>query len=220
MTRELTFGRRAAASGNPRSLVVFLHGYGADGNDLLGLADPLAMHLPDTVFIAPNAPEDCTANPFGYQWFPIPSMGGSTVAEAEAGLARAAEDLNAFLDARMAEEGMTLAQTALVGFSQGTMMALHVAPRRAAPVAAVVGFSGRLLHPETFAAEMVCAPPTQLIHGDQDPLVPLAAMREATTVMMEAGVEVHSHVSRGTAHGIAPDGLALALSFLKDHIPG
>jgi phospholipase/carboxylesterase len=67
---------------------------------------------------------------------------------------------------------------------------------------------------------MVCAPPTQLIHGDQDPLVPLAAMREATTVMMEAGVEVHSHVSRGTAHGIAPDGLALALSFLKDHIPG
>lgn len=220
MTRDLTFGRRAAASGTARSLVVFLHGYGADGNDLLGLADPLSMHLHDTVFIAPDAPEDCPSNPSGFQWFPIPFIDGSSVAKAEAGLASAAEDLNAFLDARMADEGMTEAQTALVGFSQGTMMALHVAPRRAAPVAAVVGFSGRLLHPETFAAEMVCAPPTQLIHGDQDPMVPIAAMREATTVMMKAGIEVYSHVSRGTGHGIAPDGLALALSFLKDRLPG
>jgi phospholipase/carboxylesterase len=219
MTRPLTYGRHAAASGKARSLVVFLHGYGADGADLLGLADPLSLHLPDTEFIAPNAPEECASNPFGYQWFPIPFIDGSSEEQAAQGLARAAEDLNAFLDARMAEEGMSAAQTALVGFSQGTMMALHVAPRRAAPMAAVVGFSGRLMHPELFAEEMVCAPPTQLIHGDEDPVVPLSSMREATTVMMRAGVEVHSHVSRGTGHGIAPDGLALALSFLKDRLP-
>lgn len=220
MTRPLTFGRRGAASGQARSMVVFLHGYGADGNDLLGLADPLSLHLPDTLFIAPNAPEDCAANPFGFQWFPIPFIDGSSEEAMEDGLIRAAADLNAFLDERMTEEGMSAGQTALVGFSQGTMMALHVAPRRPAPVAAVVGFSGRLMHPERFADEMVCAPPTQLIHGDMDPVVPLSSMREATTVMMRAGVEVHSHVSRGTGHGIAPDGLALALSFLKDRIPG
>lgn len=219
MTRPLTFGRRAAASGQARSMVVFLHGYGADGNDLLGLADPLSLHLPGTVFIAPNAPEDCASNPFGYQWFPIPFIDGSSEAAMEQGLIRATEDLNAFLDDRMAEEGMLPSQTALVGFSQGTMMALQVAPRRPVPMAAVVGFSGRLMHPESFADDMVCAPPTQLIHGDEDPVVPLSAMREATTVMMRAGVEVHSHVSRGTGHGIAPDGLALALSFLKDRIP-
>lgn len=219
MTRALTFGRHAAASGPARSMVVFLHGYGADGNDLLGLADPLSLHLRKTVFIAPNAPEDCASNPFGYQWFPIPFIDGSSEEDMELGLTRASVDLNAFLDERMKEEGMTAAQTALVGFSQGTMMALHVAMRRAEPMAAVVGFSGRLMHPERFADEKVCAPPTQLIHGDEDPVVPLSSMREATTVMMRAGVEVHSHVSRGTGHGIAPDGLALALSFLKDRIP-
>lgn len=219
MTRPLTFGRHAAASGPARSMVVFLHGYGADGNDLLGLADPLSLHLPGTVFIAPNAPEDCASNPFGFQWFPIPFIDGSSEEAMEQGLIRAAGDLNAFLDERMAEEGMLPSQTALVGFSQGTMMALHVAPRRPVPLAAVVGFSGRLIHPERFADDKVCAPPTQLIHGDEDPVVPLSSMREATTVMMRAGVEVHSHVSRGTGHGIAPDGLALALSFLKDRIP-
>jgi predicted esterase len=124
--------------------VIFLHGYGADGNDLLGLADPLAPHMPDTVFVAPNAPERSAMNPMGYQWFPIPWIDGSSEEQSEAGMVRAVEDLNAFLDTVMAEEGVTPAQTILVGFSQGTMMSLHVAPRRAEAMAGVVGFSGRL----------------------------------------------------------------------------
>ena len=116
MTRELKFGRKAARSGKTRSLVVFLHGYGADGADLLGLADPLAQHLPDTVFVAPDAPEPCAGNPMGRQWFGIPWMDGTPEEEAKAGVARSAEDLNAFLDARLAAEGLGPEALAAVGF--------------------------------------------------------------------------------------------------------
>lgn len=217
--QELKFGRRAAKSAQARSLVVFLHGYGADGADLLGLADPLAPHLPDTVFVAPNAPEPCRGNPFGFQWFPIPWLDGSSQQEAEAGLARAAAALDGFLDARLAEEGLAPEALALVGFSQGTMMALQVAPRRAAPVAGIVGFSGRLLAPETLAAEVVSRPPVLLIHGDADEIVPFAALAQAADGLSATGFEVYTHVSRGTGHGIAPDGLSAALQFLHHRLP-
>ena len=130
MTRELKFGRRAALSGQPRSVVVFLHGYGADGADLLGLADPMAPHLRNTVFVAPDAPEPCSGNPFGRQWFPIPWLDGSSELAAATGLARSAQDLDGFLDARMKDEKIDAQHVALVGFSQGSMMALHVSPRR------------------------------------------------------------------------------------------
>ncbi|MBC7142476.1 MAG: dienelactone hydrolase family protein [Rhodobacteraceae bacterium] len=219
MTRELKFGRKPARSGAARSLVVFLHGYGADGADLLGLADPLAPHLPGTVFIAPDAPDPCAGNPFGRQWFPIPWLDGSTEAAAAEGLARSSEDLNAFLDARLAEEGMTPDRLAVIGFSQGTMMALHVLPRRSAPVAGIVGFSGRLLAPERLAAEAVSKPPVLLVHGDQDPMVPFADMGLAGQALTDAGFETYGHVMKGTGHGIAPDGLSVALTFLSDRLP-
>ena len=219
MTRELEFGRRAALSGKPTSLVIFLHGYGADGEDLLGLADPLGPHLPGTEFLAPNAPERCPGSPFGYQWFPIPWLDGSSEAAAAAGLAGAAEDLNGFLDMVAEQTGIAAAQTALVGFSQGTMIALHVAARRAEPLAAVVGFSGRLLAPEKLAAETRSRPPVLLVHGDQDNVVPPQDMPKAATALEAAGFAVQTHVSKGTAHGIAPDGLSLALWFLRERLP-
>lgn len=219
MTRDLTFGRRDAQSGKARSLVVFLHGYGADGADLLGLADVLAPHLPDTVFVAPDAPEPCAGNPFGRQWFPIPWLDGSSEAEAQAGLTRAAADLDAFLDQRLADEGLSPAALALVGFSQGTMMALHVAPRRDEAVAGIVAFSGRLLAPERLADELKSRPPVVLIHGDADQMVPFAEMGRAGQALVAAGFETYGHVMRGTGHGIAPDGLSVALSFLKDRLP-
>lgn len=219
MTRELEFGRRAAKSGTAKSLVVFLHGYGADGNDLLGLADPLAPFLPDTVFISPDAPEPCAGNPFGRQWFPIPWLDGSAPEAAAEGMARSADDLNAFLDARLAAEGMTAADLALVGFSQGTMMSLEVAPRRAEPMAAVVGFSGRLIGPERLADEVLSRPPILLLHGDADEMVPFSDMAAAGNALAGAGFEVYAHVMRGTGHGISPDGLSAALSFLKDRLP-
>ncbi|WP_127903222.1 alpha/beta hydrolase [Solirhodobacter olei] len=220
MTRELQFGRRAPVSGKAKSLVVFLHGYGADGADLLGLADPLGPHLPDTVFIAPDAPERCGGNPFGYQWFPIPWIDGSSEAAAAAGMAEAMADLNAFLDARLAEEGLDDSALALVGFSQGTMMALAVAPRRPSACACVVGFSGMLVAPERLAAETVSRPPVLLVHGDADEVVPPAAMPAAAEALRAAGFAVSTHVCRGVGHGIAPDGLSLALQALKEHLPG
>ena len=220
MTRKLNVHRRGALSGKTRSVVVFLHGYGADGQDLLGLADPLAPHLKDTVFLAPDAPEPCPGNPFGFQWFPIPWLDGSSEAAAADGLARSAADLDGFLDGVCADEGVKPSELALVGFSQGTMISLHVALRRAVPVAGVVGFSGRLLVPERLSAEIKCRPPVLLIHGDADQVVPPSDMPKAALALRAAGVEVQTHVSRGVAHGIAPDGLSLALGFLKGHLPG
>jgi phospholipase/carboxylesterase len=217
--RELRFGRRAARSGVARSVVVFVHGYGADGADLLGLADAFAPHLPDTVFVAPDAPERCVGGGFGYQWFPIPWLDGSDVALAEAGLDAATRDLDGFLDARLADEGLGPEALALVGFSQGAMISLHLAPRRAVALAGVVAISGRLLRPEALAAEAVVRPPVLLVHGDQDPVVPFADIGRAGDALVTAGFETFGHVMRGTGHGIAPDGVGVAVQFLKERLP-
>jgi phospholipase/carboxylesterase len=220
MPRPLTSARRGAAKGSATSVVVFVHGYGADGGDLLGLAGPLAPHLPGTAFYSPDAPERCANNPFGFQWFPIPWLDGSSEAAAQAGMAAAVEDLNAFLDGVLTAEGLEPAAMALVGFSQGTMMSLHVAPRRAEPVAAVVGFSGRLLAPERLAPEAVSKPPVLLIHGDADEMVPVTDLPKAAEALSAAGFETYAHVCRGLGHGIDNEGLSMALQFLRARLPG
>ena len=219
MTRELKFGRKAAKSGKARSLVVFLHGYGADGADLLGLADPLADHLPDTVFMAPDAPDACAGNPFRRQWFPIPRFDGSSEVDAAVAMNRAAADLNAFLDQRLADEGLTPAALALVGFSQGAMMALHVAPRRAKPMAGVVAISGQLMRAQLLGLETVSKPPILLVHGDRDDVVDFNEMQRAGQALQAAGFDTFGHVMKGTGHGIAPDGLGVAMQFLKERLP-
>lgn len=215
--RELRFGRKGAAQGKARSLVVFLHGYGADGADLLGLADVLGPHLPDTAFVAPDAPERC-AGGFGYQWFPIPRFDGSTETMAAAGIAASSADLNAFLDARLSEEGLAPDRLVLMGFSQGAMMSLHVAPRRAEAVAGVVAISGRLLRPEALAAEARVKPPILIMHGDQDQVVPFAELARAGDALVAAGFQVFGHVMTGSGHGIAPDGLGVALQFITERL--
>ena len=219
MTRVLTAGRKEPQSGDTRSAVVFLHGYGANGADLLGLADPLADHLPDTLFIAPDAPENCAGSPFGYQWFPIPWIDGSSEEESSRGMQQAVEDLNAFLDALMVDEDLLPEQVCLFGFSQGTMMSLHVAPRREDPVAGIVAFSGRLLEPELLADEVQSRMPILLVHGDQDDVVPVQSLPQAAEALQNAGfTDVYAHVMKGTAHGIAPDGLSVALAFIRDQL--
>ncbi len=219
MTRALQSGRRDPVSGEIRSAVIFLHGYGANGADLLGLADPLGEHLPDTLFLAPDAPESCAGAPFGYQWFPIPWIDGSSEEESRAGLYRAAEDLNAFLDGVMVDEDLLPEQVIVLGFSQGTMMALHVLPRREDEVAGICAFSGRLLEPELLVDELECRPPVLLVHGDQDDVMPIQALPEAAEALQRAGwKEVYAHVMKGTAHGIAPDGLSVALAFMRDRL--
>jgi phospholipase/carboxylesterase len=200
------------------AVVVFLHGYGADGADLLGLADPLSPHLPGVAFHAPDAPERSINNPFGFQWFPIPWLDGSTEAQAKEAMGRSIALLNAWLDKVLADEGLTADRMVVVGFSQGTMMALHVLPRRDEAVAGIIGFSGRLLVPELLAAEAKVKPPVLLLHGDQDPMVPFQDMTLAGEALEQAGFAVYGHVMKGTGHGISPDGLSVALSFLRDRL--
>jgi phospholipase/carboxylesterase len=210
---SLTGPERPALSGPADSLVVFLHGYGADGNDLIGLAEPLAPHLPNTRFLAPNAPQRCANNPFGFQWFPIPRLDGTPEAVARGQAVAAFSTLDGWLDAVAAETPAE--RTVLVGFSQGTMMALQVGLRRPVPFAGIVGFSGWLFEPEALATETASRPPVLLVHGDQDPMVPFASLGQAERTLTAAGVEVAAHVSRGVGHGIAPDGLGLALGFIR-----
>ncbi|SLN13717.1 alpha/beta hydrolase [Roseisalinus antarcticus] len=219
MTRALKAERREALSGEIRSAVIFLHGYGANGADLIGLAEPLAEHMPDTLFLAPNAPEMSVAAPGMLQWFPIPWIDGSSEEESKQGLARAAEDLDAFLDGVMVDEDLLPEQVLIFGFSQGTMMALYVVPRREDPVAGIVAFSGRLLEPEALVDEVVSRPPVLLVHGDEDPVVPVEALPQAAEGLQEAGwTDVFAHIQKGTAHGIANDGLSVALAFMREQL--
>lgn len=219
MSKTLESGSKAAQSGAATSLVVFLHGYGADGADLLGIADVLGPHMPDTEFHAPNAPERCVGNPFGFQWFPIPWLDGSSEQAAADSLAASSYLLNAYLDALTEDRGIPAERICLVGFSQGTMMSLHVAPRRPEPVAGIVGFSGRLLGPEALASEAVSKPPILLAHGDKDDVVPFSSMNEAATALTAAGFDTQTHVMPNTPHGISPDGLSAALRFLIEKLP-
>ena len=214
MTVILDSNRVNSRSGVDSSLVIFLHGYGANGNDLLGLADQLSEHLPDTVFLAPDAPETCSVNPGGFQWFPIPWIDGSTEEESERGLLRATEDLRMFIKQSMEEEGLSEAETILIGFSQGTMMALHVGPRMVDSILGIIGFSGRILNPESLLEDCKSKPPTLLIHGDQDDVVPFSSLSTAESTLQECGFEVETHVLEGTGHGISPDGLLACLNFI------
>ena len=214
MTVILDSNRVNSRSGVDSSLVIFLHGYGANGNDLLGLADQLSEHLPDTVFLAPDAPETCSVNPGGFQWFPIPWIDGSTEEESERGLLRATDDLRMFIKQSMEEEGLSEAETILIGFSQGTMMALHVGPRMVDSILGIIGFSGRILNPEYLLEDCKSKPPTLLIHGDQDDVVPFSSLSTAESTLQECGFEVETHVMEGTGHGISPDGLLACLNFI------
>ncbi|MEE9389528.1 MAG: alpha/beta fold hydrolase [Paracoccaceae bacterium] len=218
MIRGLESARRGPAQGQAKQVVVFLHGYGADGNDLLGLANPLEPHMPDTAFVAPNAPEQCVGNPMGFQWFPIPWLDGSSEEESARAMQAGVADLNAYLDQILLDEGLSADRMILLGFSQGTMMSLHVAPRRVPAVAGVVGFSGRLLEPESLAEDVVARPPVLLLHGDQDEMVPPASMPDAAQALAENGFDVITNVMEGTGHGIDPNGLSMALAFMRDKL--
>jgi phospholipase/carboxylesterase len=214
---KLKVHQKPAQSGETNSLVVFLHGYGADGGDLLGLSEPLGQHMPDTAFAAPDAPNQSTANPQGYQWAPVPWIDGSNEVDAARDFAASADLVDQMLTGLLEEHGLTPDRLIVLGFSQGCMLSLHVAPRRPEPIAGIVGISGRLLFPERLD-EVVSKPPVMLIHGDADDVVPFASMGEAGDALQGAGFTVYGHVMRGTGHGIAPDGLSAALGFMLDQL--
>lgn len=205
-----------AAGGRARSLVVLLHGLGADGNDLIELAPYWAEQLPSTAFVSPHAPFPCDMAPYGRQWFSLQDRDPHRML---AGVAAAAPILDAFLDAQLETHRLDASALALVGFSQGTMMSLHVAPRRPRAAAAVVGFSGSLVGGDALGAEVKSRPPVLLVHGDADPIVPFAAMGAARDALTAVGIEVMTERRPGLVHSIDPQGLAKAGAFLARCLP-
>jgi phospholipase/carboxylesterase len=213
--RNLTGPRLPAARGAATHLVVLCHGYGADGNDLIGLAPHWQRLMPTVSFVAPNAPEPCAAGP-GYQWFPISRLDPAAMRQ---GVEQAGATLDAFLDAELARANLPEERLALVGFSQGTMMSLHVGLRRAAAPAAIVGYSGLLVEPpdgnlEAFAAEIKVRPPVLLVHGDRDELIPPQALFAAGEGLAALGLNAQWHLSAGVGHGIDAEGLRHGGEFL------
>ena len=205
--------RLAPAAGRaPRSLVVLVHGYGSNGADLISLAPLIQSALPDAAFVAPDAPSALPNMARAYQWWPIRSF---AEAERAAGADAAAPGLDAFLDHELAAAGLDDSRLLLVGFSQGTMMALHVGLRRAAPVAGIIGFSGMLVAPDRLSRDIVSRPPVLLVHGTADDIVPFGSLDLATHGLQAAGVPVETHVSPGIGHTVGPDGLAAAIAFAR-----
>ncbi|HMI95502.1 MAG TPA: prolyl oligopeptidase family serine peptidase [Micropepsaceae bacterium] len=203
-------------SGPATHLVVLCHGYGSDGNDLIGLAPHWQKALPHTAFVSPNAPDRCDMAGAGYQWFPLSRLDPQ---ETLRGTEAAAPKLNAFLDAELSRLGLAGDRLAIVGFSQGTMMALSVGLRRNPAPAAIVGFSGMLAGAETLP-HLDAPPPVLLVHGDADQVIPSAALFMSATALGAAGVPVQWHLSKGLGHGIDPFGLGLAQKFLVDAFSG
>jgi phospholipase/carboxylesterase len=204
--------RLKPANGRPAtSLVVLLHGYGADGNDLIDIGRAWAPMMPGTAFVSPHAPQPCADAPMGRQWFPL-SL--TDLDRLWPGVEAAAPALNAFLDADLARLGLSQARLALVGFSQGAMLALHVGARRDPPIAGIIGYSGYLVGPEHLAKTR-SRPPILLVHGDDDMTVPVLALHAAAPPLGAAGFQVEWHVRPGLGHGIDMDGLRLGADFLS-----
>ncbi len=213
---DLDGPRLEPRSGTARQLVVFLHGYGADGNDLIDVGRAWSGLLPDAAFVSPHAPHACRQAPMGREWFALTFRDPN---ERWTGVNSAAPQLNAFLDAELQRRNLPKSALALVGFSQGTMMALHVGLRRRESPAAIVGYSGMLVIPEEidpdkFAGEIVSRPPVLLVHGDQDQLIPVEALMHAAQGLFALDVPVEWHISPGVAHGIDQEGLRHGGEFL------
>lgn len=200
----------ASESGITKHLVIFLHGLGADGNDLLGIGPMLG--LKDTHFASPHAPFPCDMAPYGYQWFSLLDRDPARIIKE---IAIAAPLLNEYIDAQMARFKLQPKDVALVGFSQGSMMSLYTAPRRAEALGGVVAISGGLRGPERFKAELKSRPPICLIHGTADEVVPFAFMGEAESILRDNGVPVEVHARPGLGHGIDEVGLTIISGFLK-----
>ena len=198
------------SGGSPRQIVLLLHGYGSDGADLISFAPHWQQALPEALFLAPNAPQRCGMGG-GYQWWPLTAFTPEALAT---GATSAAPAIDAFIDRKLEQYELTEADLAIVGFSQGTMMALHVGLRRERQLAAIVGYSGMLTGAPGLSHESITKPPVLLVHGSADPIVPVAALHAAEAQLQHLGIAVTAHVSNGLGHSVDPVGLRLGKEFV------
>jgi phospholipase/carboxylesterase len=222
MAAELDGPRLAPRSGTARQLVVFLHGYGADGNDLIDIGRAWQPLLPHAAFVSPHAPDPCGQAPMGREWFALFTRDPD---ERWSGVNKAAPVLNRFLEAELARHRLGPSALALVGFSQGTMMSLHVGLRREVPPLAIVGYSGVLVlppgaEPKAIAPQIKSRPPVLLVHGDSDDLIPPQALFLAAQGLAALDVPVEWHLSPGIGHGIDQEGLRHGGEFLARRFGG
>ena len=213
---KISFKRLKPKSSKTNSIVIFMHGYGADGADLLSIGNVLADHLPDTLFIAPDAPTICQMSSLGFQWFPIPSMDGSSESAAIQELDKITVVANDWIDDLIFDAGVNHENVFLFGFSQGTMLSLFMGPQRKKVLGGIVGFSGKLINLDVLKKRIQTRPPILLIHGDEDQVVSPNCLPEAFDELIKLNFNVTKHISVGIGHGIAPDGLTKALEFLVD----
>lgn len=200
----------------PTSLVILLHGLGADGRDLVGLSAPWRDFLPDTVFVAPDAPFPCDMSPGGYQWFSLREWTPESILD---GVKNASVIVQDFIDAQCKAFNIPHARTALVGFSQGTMMSLYVGPRHKEKLAGVLGYSGALVGGDDLLVEneiLIHRIPICLIHGAADTVIPASAWTHAREMLRAAGFRVSGHVTPGLTHGIDDAGIESGGSFLAE----
>ncbi|VWX55047.1 alpha/beta hydrolase [Novosphingobium sp. 9U] len=198
------------SGGAPKHIVLLLHGFGSSGSDMIALAPAWQQSLPDALFLAPHAPERTGGG--GYQWWGLANLTPQALA---AGAHGAAPAIDAFIDRKLAQYGLSEADLAIVGFSQGTMMALQVGLRRPRTVAGIVGYSGMLTGTADLKHNGEPKPPVLLVHGSADPVVPVAALHAGESELKRLGVEVTSHVSPGIGHSVDPVGLRLGLEFVS-----
>ena len=199
------------SGGSPKQIVLLLHGYGSNGNDLISLAPHWQRELPDALFLAPNAPQRLGSMAAAYQWWPLIAF---TPAALASGAASAAPAIEGFIDRKLDQYELTDANLAIIGFSQGTMMALHVGLRRTNQVAAIIGYSGMLTGPHELSHLAITKPPVFLVHGSADPVVPVVALHAAKSALEHLGVDVTAHVSNGVGHTVDPVGLRMGSDFL------
>ena len=206
-----------AQSGTAKSLVILIHGYGANGDDLIDIGNQLAPHFPDTAFSSPHAPEDCPMSPGGKQWFPLTHNPGGFRPEEEYwnGVTHSEDVLNNYIDAELERLNLDESQCVLLGFSQGTMMSLHVGLRRKKQLAGVIGFSGVLAGEDRLKDDIQSKPPVLIVHGEDDPVIPVEAVPRATKALRGVDIDAEWHIVAGLGHGIEQMGLMLAANFLR-----
>lgn len=215
MTKMIDGPFIAPKSGPAKNLVVFLHGYGSNGDDLISIGQEWAPYLPDTAFVSPNAPEVCEIWSQGYQWFSIRAIDPDAF-EREKQAEKAMPALNAFLDAQLAKWGVAESHLLVAGFSQGAMMAMYTMPRRQKPCAGVIGYSGMLIEAEALKRPEMVKIPVLAIHGDRDEVVPPASLAAIERGFSAAGYDVETVLRPGLGHGIDGFGLTRGLDFVKE----